>query len=283
MIRISVITVCRDPGERLLATLASVAHEAERIPGIEHIIIDGGSRDGTQERLAAWQRHSIEWTSEADDGISHAFNKGLARARGEIVGILNADDAYTPGAIQRGLDALDAAPQAGFCFGHCLHLEADGRTWLNLADPDYHRHMRWFMPNVNHPTMLVRRSTYDRVGDYDARYRFAMDYDWLCRAEAAGIRGVMVDSLQTQMAMGGRSDRFWWRAYAEARNISIRYGAPASLAYVDHITRLAKGALRRTLARIGAERTVHAVRLWRQARIISGSKRNHSHDTSSLF
>ena len=264
--RISVVTVCRNPGALLRGCLESVA--AQGLDDVEHVIIDGASGDGTVDLLRGWDRHPIAWVSEPDRGISHAFAKGLARATGEVIGLLNADDRYTPGALARGLAALDTAPGAGFAFGHCLHRERDGRTWLNYADPAYRSRLATGMPDVNHPTMLVRRSAYDRVGGYDERWSLAMDYDWLIRAERAGVHGVLVDAVQAEMAMGGVSDRRWAAGFAEVRAIAITHGAPRWRATAVFAYRLAKGGVRRVLVRLGARAAEHRLRRWRQRRIV---------------
>lgn len=266
MAGVTVITVTFNAAQVLEGCLASVA--AQEGVEVEHLVIDGGSTDGTLDLLRNWTRHPLIWTSEPDRGISHAFTKGLTRATGDPIGILNADDRYTPGALSRAVAALESHPEAGFAFGHCLHREGDGRTWLNRGNPRYFEHMRFFMPDVNHPTMVVRRAAYDQVGGFDERWKLAMDYDWLARAEAAGVRGVLVDDIQAQMAMGGASDRAWWRAYAEARDIAIAHGAPVATAWVDHVGRLVKSGVRRGLVAVGARRLEQAIRLKRQRRIL---------------
>lgn len=263
---ISVITAVKNAAAVLPGCLASVAVQ-DGIE-IEHLVVDGGSTDGTLDLLRSWRDHRIAWTSEPDRGISDAFNKGLARAHGDLVAFLNADDRYAPGALARALSTLSAYPQAGFCFGHCLHRERDGRVWLNLGDPRYATRMRYYMPDVNHPTMVVRRPALEAVGGFDERWRYAMDYDWLLRASAHGVSGVLVDAVQAEMAMGGISDRHWWRAYAEARAIAIRHGASAIPAWIDHLGRLAKGSARRSLTAMGGHRLAHSIRLWRQQRIL---------------
>jgi len=268
---ITIISVALNSIDHLTGCLESVANQG--IP-LQHVIVDGGSTDGTIDLLRSWTRHPLEWTSGPDRGISHAFNQGISRARSDIIGLLNTDDRYEPGALQRGLAALQTYPEAGFCFGHCLHIERDGREWLNLADPNYQRHLRYYMPNVNHPTMLIRRSAYVRVGGYDERWRMAMDYDWLIRAERAGVRGVLVDATQTCMAMGGISDRRWRRSFAEARSIAIMHGAHPLAAWADFSMRIVKGSARRTLVRLGLRGLERRVRLARQQRIL---KRHPEH------
>jgi glycosyltransferase involved in cell wall biosynthesis len=258
---VSVITVVLNGESSLAACLESVAEQSE---SVEHIVVDGGSTDGTVGILGAWNRHPIIWSSEKDRGISDAFNKGIARASGDIITLLNADDRWLPGTVTRSIECLAQSPQAGFCFGHCVLNSDDGQPLLNLGDPRYWEHMRLFMPDVNHPTMFVRRSAYDLVGLYDQQWRFSMDFDWLQRAERVGVRGVLIDAVQTAMSMGGISDRQWRTAYAETRDIAIAYGAPRLVATVDYWYRLLKGSARRGFDRLGLTTQSNRIRRWRQ-------------------
>jgi len=263
--KISVITVVLNGKAHLRSCLESVFQQGIQL---EHVIVDGGSTDGTLDILRSWQGHSISWKSEPDRGISDAFNKGVLRSAGDILVILNADDRWLPGAAERALGALEENPNAAFCFGHCAHLDETGRKWINYGNGKYWNNMRYFMPDVNHPTMFIRRSAYDKVGLYDEKWKFAMDYDWLQRAEAVHERGVLIDAIQTEMAMGGISDKRWIKTYAEARDISIKYGVPRPFAYLDHWYRLLKGSIRRSMVSFGLLGLENRIRLVRQKMII---------------
>jgi len=94
---LSLITASFNRERTIRDTLRSV--NAQDYGDIEHIIIDGGSTDGTVDIL---KQYVVRWISEADRGQSHAVNKGLALASGDIIGWLNADDVYSPGAISAG-------------------------------------------------------------------------------------------------------------------------------------------------------------------------------------
>src|SRR5581483_3497952 len=100
---VSVVTAVRNAAATIARTIASV--RAQDFAGIEHIVVDGASGDGTLEVLRSLGRDVALWTSEPDRGISDAFNKGIALARGEIIGILNGDDWYEPGAVAAAVQA----------------------------------------------------------------------------------------------------------------------------------------------------------------------------------
>ena len=224
---VSVITVCRNAAATLPACLASV--RAQSYPWIEHLVIDGDSSDGT---IALLERstHLAAWVSEPDEGISDAFNKGVALSRGSIVGILNADDQYLPDAVARAVAALNSQPQAGFAFGGC-EFTLDGRVVLHHSgDPRYARCIARQMPVINHPTVFVRKECYARLGIFRRDLRLAMDYDLLLRFHLAGITGHCVAHTLVRMALGGASTRHLLRAHAEAMRVSIDHGRPRALA-----------------------------------------------------
>jgi glycosyltransferase involved in cell wall biosynthesis len=265
MSRLSVVTAVRNGAATISHCLASVADQQ---PAVEHVIVDGGSMDGTVEILRTWTKSTLVWKSEPDLGISDAFNKGLARASGDAILILGADDRLVPGAAEHLLKALAAAPDADFVFGHCVHREASDRMWCNHGDARYWERLRFYMPDVSHATMAIRRSAYDRVGGYDVRWRYAMDYDWLIRAERAGVRGILIDAVLAERDMGGVSDRYWIRSYAEARDIAIAHGAPRFWAWMDHLGRVAKGLIRRGMVTIGLNALTFTIRRWRQRQVL---------------
>jgi GT2 family glycosyltransferase len=220
---VSVITVCRNAATTLPQTLRSVV--AQTYPWIEHIVIDGASNDGTLDLLGRAERLS-GWVSEPDQGISDAFNKGLSLARGAIIGILNADDAYLPDAVAASVEALQANPGSAWAFGDCTFLR-DGREVLHRAgDPEYARCIGSRMPVINHPTVFVRRQAYERCGLFRTDLRLAMDYELLLRFHRAGLHGHYVPRTLARMALGGASCQHILEAYRESAEVSVAHGEP---------------------------------------------------------
>lgn len=181
---VSIVTPCLNPGERLRACLASVA--AQDHPRIEHIVIDGGSRDGTVELL---QAAGARFVSEPDAGQSDAINKGFRLATGDLVGWLNADDLLAPGAVSAVVAALQAGGGAGFAWGDCEVLQDGVRTiWRaprTLDGPALDAG-----EIVPQPGSFVARWALDRVGLLDESFNLAMDVDLFARLVAAGVGGV---------------------------------------------------------------------------------------------
>ena len=248
---VSVVTVCRNAAVLLPRCLASVS--AQTYPWIEHIVIDGASTDGTQALLER-STGLAGWVSEADAGISDAFNKGLALCRGSVIGILNADDEYLPETVARAVDALAADAGAGFVFGDC-DFTIDGQVVLHRdGDPAYHRVIDREMPVLNHPTVFVRQAVYARHGLFRTDLALAMDYDLLLRFHRAGVRGTRVTRTLARMALGGITSRRILQAYSEATWIAIGHGRRWLPAQLTRIRLSAKPALRLLAIACGARR-----------------------------
>ena len=119
----SVVTPCLNGEATLADTLASV--RAQGVEGLEHVVVDGGSSDGTLGILRAAEG-PVLFISEPDRGLSDAMNKGIAMARNDVVGWLNADDVYLPGALARVQEAFAARPDALWATGRCLIIDGQG-------------------------------------------------------------------------------------------------------------------------------------------------------------
>jgi GT2 family glycosyltransferase len=167
----------------LEATLESVG--AQDYPLVEHIVVDGGSTDGTLELL---RRHpDVRWVSEPDEGLSDAVNKGIRMATGDLVGWLNADDLYHPGALARVAEAFREQPSAEWGFGRCGIIDGSGReirsgvtAYKNFFLRRYSFGLHLTHNFVSAPATFVKRSAFEHVGVFDKRFKYSMDYDvWL--------------------------------------------------------------------------------------------------------
>jgi glycosyltransferase involved in cell wall biosynthesis len=245
--KVTIITAVRNRAATLARTIESVL--AQTYPRVEHVVIDGASSDGTLEVIRRYADRLAYWRSEPDQGISDAFNRGLAAARGDCIGLLNADDWLEPEQVERAVAAL-ARSGADFVFGDLLYHDAAGRTLFRIrGDAGYARALARGMPDVNHPTLLARRRVYERVGGFDRAWRCAMDYDWLLRVHRAGFRGAYAPEVLGHMTLAGVSDRDYVRALGEVRAIAIAHGEPALRAWPLYLYRVAKGTAQRALRR----------------------------------
>jgi glycosyltransferase involved in cell wall biosynthesis len=180
----SIVTPCLNAEATIGEALRSVREQGYE--PLEHVVVDGGSTDRTMEIVKGAGEH-VRWISEPDRGLSDAMNKGIAMARNDVVGWLNADDLYLPGALQRVAAAFEARPDALWVTGRCLIIDADGNE-IRRGVTRYKDALlrRWSFPLfltqnfVSSPATFVRRRAFDLVGGFQERFRYSMDYDvWL--------------------------------------------------------------------------------------------------------
>ena len=177
--KLSVVTPSYGSARFIEETLDSVA--ALRTSH-EHLVIDGGSEDGTVEILGAREDSNLVWVSEPDRGQTHAVNKGLGRATGDLCAWLNADDAYNPDAVDRAVELMAKRPEIDVLYGGIQFTDEAGevrRTYIPAA-PSFRRYLLLgdYIPT---PTFIFRRSLLDKTVLLDERWVDAADYDFYLR------------------------------------------------------------------------------------------------------
>lgn len=211
---VSIVTVVYN-GERLLErTIQSVLNQS--YSNLEYIIIDGGSSDGTVEIIRKHEDRLAYWISEPDKGISNAFNKGLAVCKGELIGMINADDWYPEKAVEL---AVVGAREGEVVYGNLQFWEGDS--------PGYHyeanHHRLHLEMTLNHPATFARRELYQKFGTFDENLRCAMDYDLLLRFLTGGARFQYVNEVLANMQDAGISDLNWKLGCQEVRQAKDRH------------------------------------------------------------
>jgi len=187
MPRLSVITPALDQVNYIGETLDSVS----RLPiDHEHLVIDGGSTDGTVELLRERDDPTLAWVSEPDRGQTEAVNKGLGRASGDYVGWINADDAYVAAGVARAVAHLDANPEVGGVYGFMDITDEQGKVTRTYRPAGFNwtRYL-WIGDYVPTTAIVFRRSLLDERGLLDETFRDAADYDLYLRL----FHGVRVD------------------------------------------------------------------------------------------
>lgn len=176
---LSVVTPVFNAASYIEETLDSVA--ALKTPH-EHIVVDGGSQDATVDILRGRDDASLVWLSEPDRGQTHAVNKGLERACGELCGWLNGDDRYNPEAVDRAVALLDQQPETDLLYGGIQFTDAGGRVRRTYipAPPSFARYL-FFGDYIPTPTFIFRRSVLADTGLLDEHWVDAADYDFYLR------------------------------------------------------------------------------------------------------
>ena len=184
--KISVVTPSFNSIRTIQATIESVA--SQDYPQVEHIIMDGGSTDGTVELCRKYPQ--VKFISEKDEGHYHAMDKGSRMATGEVVAILNADDCYRPGALREVAAAFEKHPDWDGLFGDIVFVDGDGREIFRREEAMFDRQIIRYGHNmVNHQTLFLKTEVYLRLGGYRYKdFKNCCDYEYVMRLIKANCR-----------------------------------------------------------------------------------------------
>lgn len=230
--KISVVTPSFNAGPFLAQTTASVLSQQGSFE-LEWIVIDGGSTDGSFEELASATANDsrVQLIREPDRGQTHAINKALARASGDIVGWLNSDDLYADGALAAVADVFGRNPQENWLVGHCEIVDAAGRP-MRSAVARYkefrlHRYRRAKLLRENfipQPAVFWRREFGERIGTLDESLHYTMDYDLWLRMSAIQPPYVLRRPLaKFRLHAASKSGQFDRRQFDEQYEVACRY------------------------------------------------------------
>ena len=181
---VSIITPSFNQAAFLEQTIRSVLEQD--YPNIEYWVIDGGSTDNSVEIIKQYAPRLAGWPSEKDKGQADGINKGLAKATGEIIGWLNSDDLYYPGAIAGAVEDFRLHPEASFVFSDVESIDEHGNAF-NLM-----RYDDWKLPDlmtfhiIGQPGVFMRRAVLEQAGYLDLNYNYLLDVQlWLRMAAIA--------------------------------------------------------------------------------------------------
>ncbi|HZA27596.1 MAG TPA: glycosyltransferase family 2 protein [Actinomycetota bacterium] len=244
--RISVVTPSYNQAAFLPATVSSVLGQG--YPDLEYIVQDGASTDGTRsllESLPDW----IKWASEKDDGQADAVNKGWGRASGEVLGWLNSDDLYEPGALRRVGEVFAVDPTVEWVVGRCRIIDAFGREVRRTVT----RYKNLLLDRLSLPLLLmenpisqmavfVRRRAIDAVGLLRTDLRYTMDYDlWLRLMRLSRPRMLKQVLASFRVHESSKSAGGFRGQFAEEHSVAAEHARAAGLSYLLPVRRLTTG------------------------------------------
>jgi len=242
-VKISIITAVFNGEATIADALRSVA--SQDWADVEHIVVDGASRDRTCDVVRQQGGPKVRLISEPDRGVYDAMNKGIQQATGDIIGLLNADDSYADEHVLSHVAEVMADPKVDACYGDLVYVRRDEsdkvvRYWkAGEYDPRSLRH-GWFPP---HPTFYVRREVYQRCGLFDLRYPLGGDVEFMMRALGKyHVRPKYIPRVMVRMRLGGISNASFSNILRQ--NVVIRRsargnGIPLSNAFWYYTCKLA--------------------------------------------
>lgn len=208
---VTVVTATFNASRHLSDCVASVLNQQTLGEiEIEHVLVDGGSTDGTVEFIRSLfeKGYRGRWISEKDEGIYDAMNKGARMAGGCVLNFLNADDRYhDPLAVYRSVKPI-LEGKADYSYGEAVLLDGEGRSegsWPPSRD------FLYLNQPYSHQTLFVRKDLFLKCGGHDQRYRISADDDLMWKLEAVSARGIDVGDATIVGTTGGVSYQRYWR------------------------------------------------------------------------
>lgn len=199
-IKISIITISYNSEKTIEETIISIVNQDYDY--LEYLIIDGGSKDNTMKIVDKYRDRIAFVVSEKDKGICDAFNKGIAHATGDVIGIINSDDILLPGALSTVADHYK--PEIDIYSGNVLMWnDQTGQTYVRKPDLEYRGIRKSF--KACHPGRFIARKAYEKYGNYSLEFRYCMDVDLLIRFLRNGAKCIHIDKELTQFRIGATS------------------------------------------------------------------------------
>jgi glycosyltransferase involved in cell wall biosynthesis len=234
---VSIVTPSFNQGAFIRQTIDSVLQQD--YPHIDYRVLDGGSTDDTVAILKSYGDR-VKWVSEKDRGQTHAINKGMVQACGEIRAYLNSDDLLRRGAVSRVVEHFHNRPACDLVYGRDAMIDADGKYVGTYPTADYSFERLVDCCCISQPAAFWRSRLADHIGPFDESLHLVMDYDFWLRADRVGgvlehIPDVLAHTRihrQTKSSGNGDANSHARRFYSELFAVSIRHAGYVSSQYV---------------------------------------------------
>lgn len=215
--KISIITPSYNSAATIKRCVESI--KSQTYADIEHIVIDGGSTDGTVELL---HEIGVRCLSEPDAGIYHAMNKGVRFSSGEIIHILNSDDWYAANDVVSSVVFLMESGKYDICHAYVSQVDSFGNEVWRIGGDVRIGHLLHKM-KVAHPSCFVRSSVYQRFGDFSCGFKIAADHDFVLRTWGK-VKIAFLPKCIVKMQMDGVSNRSPLLSYKESMAVALVHG-----------------------------------------------------------
>jgi Glycosyl transferase family 2 len=183
--RIAIVTPSYNHARFLDATIDSVL--GQNYPNLYYHVQDGASADGTIELLKN-RGNRISWRSERDSGQSQAINRGFAGIDSDIMAYLNSDDTLLPGTLATVANFFQARPDVDIVYGHRIFVDRDGLEVGRAVLPAHDGKTLQYADYIPQETMFWRRRVWQALKSIDENFHYALDWDFILRAQAAGFK-----------------------------------------------------------------------------------------------
>ena len=216
--KISVVTAVYNRQTTIAQAMQSVRSQTYGL--VEHILQDGGSSDATLEIIAETAGPDTHLHSEPDGGIYDAINRGIARAKGDVIGLMHSDDYFANDEVLTRVATAFTDSNVDGVYGDLDYVATTDtsrviRSWKSGEMTRAKLKRGWMPP---HPTLYLRRSVFERFGDYDTSYQISADYDAMLRWLWAGqVRLAYIPEVLIKMRVGGESNRSLGRVLQKSR------------------------------------------------------------------
>lgn len=205
----SIITITFNSANTIERTLKSVLNQNYK--DYEYIIVDGASKDSTMDIVRKYEplfEGRMKWKSEPDNGIYNAMNKGIMRASGQIVGIVNSDDWLESDALSHIYEKFSEKNEdlnTLYCGGIKYHYPEEIKVWPSNIKKFKAQALLYEMAGIRHPAVFVPKSIYDNIGIFDEDMKITADADFILRCYDAKYEFCQVDYIISNMSDGGAS------------------------------------------------------------------------------
>lgn len=198
---VSVITVVFNGAKTIEQTIQSVLNQTYK--NIEYIIVDGASTDGTQTVIEKYKDFIAYFVSEKDHGIYDAMNKGIKKAKGEIIGIINSDDWYELDAVEHIVNAFMTLPDINIVFGDMNLVDDNGNRKKHNQVPFSHL---YYEMSVSHPATFIKKYLYEKYGLFDDSYQIAADFELMNRFYNNRLKFAHIEKVIANFRLDGISN-----------------------------------------------------------------------------